>query len=257
MKKRFAVLGGAVALAAASAVQAAPGTPSIGINFASDEPAGAGSAVTGAAGVLNTVIWNNLTTANGTQNNLNADNLGVSTPTAASVTWSSPNTWSSRGRGEENNTAPAGNSNNLMTGYLDTGSQGGQGVSIALTGLPIVSPTYDVYVYIQGGVNGRGGNYAVAGQTKEHTVTGPFTGTFVEDTIDPGSTAGSNYLVFHGLTGTSFTLTSDATVAASGTDLTQRAGINAIEIVAVVPEPGALAFVGLGAGALLARRRRA
>jgi hypothetical protein len=256
MKNKLAVLVGVVALAVASAVQAAPGTASIGINFASDEPNGAGSAVTGAAGVLNTVVWNNLTTANGTQNNLNADNLGVSAPTAASVTWSSPNTWSSRGRGEENNTAPAGNSNNLMTGYLDTQGEGGQGVSIAVSGLPIVSPTYDVYVYIQGGVNGRGGNYTIGGTTKEHTVNVAFTGQFVEDTIDPGTTPGSNYLVFHGLTGTSFTLTSAATVAAS-TDPTQRAGVNAIEIVAVVPEPGTLAFVGLGAGALLARRRRA
>ena len=254
MKNKFAVLGGAVALAVASAVQAAPATPSVGIKFGADDN-GANYAVTGAAGVLNTVIWNNENGASGTANNLNADNLGVSTPTAASVTWSSPNTWSSLRTGEVNNTA-TGNNGNLMAGYLDTQGEGGQGVSIAVSGLPVVSPTYDVYVYIQGGVNGRGGNYTISGTTKEHTVLTSFDGTFVEDTIDPGTTPASNYIVFHGLTGTSFTLTSAATVAAS-TNPTPRAGVNAIEIVAVVPEPGALCFIGLGAGVLMARRRRA
>jgi hypothetical protein len=247
-----------------SVAYAAPGAPSIAINFAADEPVvtpvGPGSPVSGAAGVLNTVRWNNLTTADGTQANLTADVAGAATPTAAAVTWSSPNTWASTGRGEENNTAPAGNNRNLMTGYLDTQSIGGEGISIAVSNLPPVPgfPFFDVYVYTQGGANNRGGTYTIGGTTREHTVLGPFTGSFIEDTIDPGTTAGSNYLVFRGLSGTGFTLTSTPTIPATGT---QRAPINGIEIVASpIPEPGTIALLGIGAvivsaGVALSRRR--
>ena len=246
-----------------SVAYAAPGAPSIAINFGSDEPvltpAGPGSPVTGAAGVLNTVRWNNLTTADGTQANLTADVGGVVNATAASVTWSSPNTWASTGRGEENNTAPAGNNRNLMTGYLDTLGLGAEGITVTVANLPPVAgfPFFDVYVYTQGGANNRGGTYTIGGITKEHTVLGPFTGAFVEDTLDPGTTTGSNYLVFRGLSGTGFTLTATPTLGNPA-----RAPINGIEIVAsAIPEPGTIALLGIGtvivaAGVAVRRRRR-
>ena len=248
-----------------SLADAAPTAPSIAINFASDEPVltppGVGSPITasGAAGVLNTVTWNNLTGADSTAPvTLNADVAGTLTPTAATVTWSSPNTWASTGRGEENNTAPAGNNKSLMTGYIDTLGVGAEGTSITVANLPPVQgfPFFDVYVYMQGGANNRGGTYTIGGITKEHTGLGPFTGTFVEDTIDPGTTANSNYLVFRGLSGTGFTLTSTPTLGNPA-----RAPINAIEIVASpVPEPATVALLGTGAilvtaGVCLRRRR--
>jgi hypothetical protein len=244
-----------------SVIYAAPAAPSIAINFGADEPVvtppGPGSPVSGAAGVLNTVTWNNVTTADGTRNNLNADVAGASTPTAASVTWSSNNTWASTGRGEENNTAPAGNNRNLMTGYLDTLGVGQEGISIAVSNLPPVAgfPFFDVYVYTQGGANNRGGTYTIGSTTLEHTGLGPFTGAFIQDTIDPGTTPDSNYIVFRGLSGTGFTLTSTPTIGNPA-----RAPINAIEIVASpIPEPGTIALVGMGAvivSAGLALRRR-
>jgi hypothetical protein len=244
-----------------SVVYAAPAAPSIAINFGSDEPVltpvGPGSPVSGPAGVLNTVTWNNLTTADGTANNLTADVAGASTPTAASVTWSSPNTWASTGRGEENNTASAGSNRNLMTGYLDTLGVGAEGITISVSNLPAVPgfPFFDVYVYTQGGANNRGGTYTIGGTTHEHSVLGAFTGSFVEDTLDPGTTAGSNYLVFRGLSGTGFTLTSTPTLGTPA-----RAPINAIEIVASpIPEPGTVALLSIGtlivaAGVALRRR---
>jgi hypothetical protein len=144
-----------------------------------------------------------------------------------------------------------------MTGYIDTLGVGAEGASVTVANLPPVQgfPFFDVYVYIQGGANDRGGTYTIGGVTKEHTVLGPFTGTFVEDTIDPGTTANSNYIVFRGLSGTGFTLNATPTIGG-----TARAPINAIEIVASpVPEPGTIALLGTGAvlavGIYLRRRR--
>jgi hypothetical protein len=183
---------------------------------------------------------------------------GAANATAASVTWSSNNTWASTGRGEENNTAPAGANRNLMTGYLDTLGVGQEGISITVANLPPVAgfPFFDVYVYMQGGANNRGGTYTIGGTTLEHTGLGPFTGSFVQDTLDPGTTPNSNYIVFRGLSGTGFTLTSTPTLGNPA-----RAPINGIEIVATaIPEPGTVALVGMGAlvvsaGVALRRRR--
>jgi len=236
----------AVAALSSSPAYAAPGGPSIAIKFASDV---ASSNVAGPAGVLNTVIWNNTTGNNSAAPfSLNADVAGASTPSGASVTWTSPNTWSSTGLGEENNTA-TGENRDLMAGYLDTGGAGQQGVVINVTNLPPV-PAFDVYVYIQGGVNGRGGTYTIGGQTKEHVGDAAFTGTFIKDSVDPGTTVGSNYLVFSGLTGNSFTLSTTPTIGNPA-----RAHVNAIEIVQT-PEPAGLALFGIAGAGLLGRFRR-
>ena len=103
-------------------------------------------------------------------------------------------------------------------------------------------------------MNGRGGTYTIGGTTLEHTVTAAFSGSFLQDTLDPGTTANSNYLVFRGFSGPAFTLTAVPTIGAPA-----RAPINAIEIVAV-PEPVDVALLGLrtilvSAGVALRRRR--
>ncbi|GEM_PF-1305068 len=133
---------------------------SIGINFASDEPAGNGSAVDGEAGVVGTSVWNNLEGGSGASDFLIADVDGSAGLTGVKVSWSSPNTWSSQGRGEENNSAPEGNDRNLMTGYIDTNSNDPN--QVIVTGLPS-DIDYDVVVYMKGGVVGRGGDYTVKG----------------------------------------------------------------------------------------------
>jgi hypothetical protein len=245
-------------------VDAAPGGTSVAIKFGADQPDGPPadpgdmdtSAVNGPAGVFGTANWNNMTGPNQmTPQVLNADINGVSSPAPVTVTWSSNGLWSSTGRGEENNTAPAGDNRDLMAGYLDTAGLGGVPVVINVAGIPPLPglPAYDVYVYTQGGVNGRGGTYTIGGTTLEHTVTAAFNGAFLQDTLDPGTTADSNYLVFRGLTGPSFTLTAVPTIGG-----TARAPVNAIEIVAV-PEPATIALLGIGAvmvSAGIALRRR-
>jgi len=209
------------------------GAASIGINFGADEPDGARSDVSGPAGVLGTANWNNVDGASGFAGSL-VDGAGAAT--AAAVEWSSPNTWSSTGRGEENNTAPAGDDRNLMTGYLDTQGEGGQGANVVVSGLTGIFPgdTYNVYVYIKGGVNGRGGDYTIGAQTQSHVDVGPFTGTYVF-----GSEG--DVLVFPGVSGDSFTL--DTAAMGAGT---QRAGVDAVEISdTLVPEPSSLVLIGL------------
>jgi hypothetical protein len=233
---------------------------SLSIKFGADEVNGVGgqSFVDSAAGVLNTATWNNTQFLSGGPTPLNQDLAGVSTPTTATVTWSSPNTWTSTGRTEENNTA-TGENRDLMAGYIDTLAIGGQGAIVTVTGLNFpASPFtlgYDIYVYIQGGVNARGGTYSIGTGDFYHEVTTAFDGTFVEDTTPdtptgPEGSFGSNYLVFRNVSGDSFTLTSAATFGG-----TPRAPINAIEVVAV-PEPVNVAAIAGGVALLLGWRRR-
>ena len=150
---------------------------------------------------------------------------GTATPSGASVTWSSAGVWSSTGAGEENNTAPAGENRDLMAGYLDTGAIGGIGVNINVADLPasFTGSGYDVYVYIKGGINGRGGDYSLRPATFQNpdflsnvTVTANST----IDVIGPGARLGD-------LSIGSFTLTkTGATLAVDSTTLTGNATIN-------------------------------
>lgn len=214
-----------VAPAIALALLATPAfADSLAINFAADEPAGANTAVvSGTAGIFGTSVWNNTTLNNGTASNLVVDDGGVSVASTASVTWASPNTWAAAGRGEDNITAPAGNDYNLMQGYLDTGNTLETGITITVSGInsvPVIDDLYNVAVYIKGGVNGRGGDYSIGGQTLPHVDTAPFDGTYE---VGPEG----DVLLFRNITGDSFTLTSVATTGF-------RAPINGIEIVPAV-----------------------
>ncbi len=255
-----------VVAALAPSADASPTGRSIAIKFGTDQPGRATLPTTGsdlesvvnaAAGVLNTLNWNNF--AGGTQaapQTLSVDLNSGSIASTATVVWSSAGTWSSTGHaGEENNTAQntaTNESGDLMGGYLDTQGLGGTGISVNVTGLNAAGFTlgYDVFVYIQGGVNGRGGTYTLGAFTDTHTTLGAFNGTFVEDTDVAGTTANSNYLVFRNVVGNAFTLTSAGTI---GTP--ERAPINGIEIRSV-PEPATLSALAGGVAILLAWRRR-
>ena len=241
-----------VAMALTSASDASPTGRSIAIKFGTEQPV-AGTTVDSAAGVLNTIKWNNFSGPNqATPQLLTVDLNSGSLASAATIIWSSNNTWSSTGLGEENNTA-TGENRDLMAGYLDTGAAGGVGVSLSVAGLNSAgfSLGYNVYVYIQGGVNGRGGDYTLGSVTNSHTGDSAFSGTFLEDSDLAGTPAGSNYIVFRNVTGDGFTLTGTPLVGNPA-----RAPINGIEIVANVPEPTSIAALAGGIGVLLGLRRR-
>jgi len=221
----------------------------IGLNFGADEPNGANAAVlpsiatAGVPGVVQ-AHWNNLTGASGSASALVADAKGQAMPTSAAVEWSCPNTWSSTGRGEENNKFTE-NDFVLMTGYLDTGNA--TTTRVTITGLPteLTSKGYDVYVYALGGVPGRGGGYRIVDAADPTKVLKDYVDAqvpanptnYVEAVPTPGAWAVGTYIKFSGLAAPGITVeaTTEGGHAYSGTP---RAPINAIQlVVAGAPPP--------------------
>jgi hypothetical protein len=174
----------------------------------------------------------------------------------------------------------------MMKGYLDAAdfsstATPGNTTTVTVAGLPasIASLPYSVIVYYDGdnGTNDRTGRFTIGGATTGNaTLYGrdaagaTFGGVYIPGftPVDPLAGGGSadsnaaaaltvpagNFLLFTGLTGNTFTLSATSYVAS---DNTNRASVNGIQIVpGNVPEPGSLAFIGLAATGLLARRRR-
>ncbi len=198
----------AIGLFLATTVYGSPTGTSIAINFAADEPDGAGGGyVEGAAGTAGTVNWNNVLGFDDVSDDIVMDVMGVPGDSGVEVTWFAETTWSSDGRGEDHNDAPPGNDYNLMLGYLDTTDVSVTEVDVS--NLPAeVSGGFDVVVYVLGGVLGRGGTYTLtAGDTeivKDNVQTSIFDGSYIEG-------AEGNYLLFEGLTGDDFRLEAMAT----------------------------------------------
>jgi hypothetical protein len=210
----------------------------IGLNFGADEYPNSPNAGTLAAATLAGVVpqanWNNLRLNNGTNSALVIDSAGRAVATAASVTWSSPNTWSSTGRGEENNGFPIGGDRTLMTGYLDTDNAAGV-ARITVSGLdPALTAGYDVIVYALGGTSAnRYGAYSIGTVTNVINSAAMPTNFVLDAGVNTNDIG--NYAVFKGLTGSSFTLIANA-VTAFGNGF--RAPINAIQIIKSTPPSG-------------------
>ncbi|MHC1765301.1 MAG: LamG-like jellyroll fold domain-containing protein [Verrucomicrobiia bacterium] len=236
---------GAIILTAslAAAIPQAFGFPegySIGLNFGADEypnSVGAGTLapaeVAGVPGVAQ-AHWNNLELLNGSGSGLVADNKGAEASTSATVEWDSAGTWSSTGRGEENNAFPSDSPNyKLMVGYLDTGDP--TTTTVTISGLPAaLTSGYDVYVYMLGGVGGtRGGGYRItdaSGTVLRDYLVGDGAvnpSEFVRD-LGFSHTDQGTFLVFRGLTAANIKV--EATTEAPNGLV--RAPINAIQLVA-------------------------
>jgi hypothetical protein len=211
---------------------------SLGINFASDRQGPSTLAPTDVAGVpaVRQANWNNSTpAASGTLTDLVADNQGQAANTVVSLSWTCPNTWTSTGGGEENNAFPEGPDRVLMTGYLDTGAA--TTTQVTMSGLPSeLTGNYDVYIYLLGGVSGRGGGYRVT-DSSGNDLTGYKLGDIAPSPAsyspDPGAshTDTGTYVVFKGLTASDIIV--EATTAGGyGFGGAPRAPINAIQLVA-------------------------
>jgi hypothetical protein len=138
----------------------------IGLHFGADEPSNSNAstlAATNLAGATGYAQsnWNNLKLKAGTNSTLVADVEGTSTPVPTIVTWSANGTWSTTGRGEENNKF-TGADKTLMTGYLDM-TAANQTTTITISEIPeqLTTNGYDVLVYSYGSVGGRGGSYRI------------------------------------------------------------------------------------------------
>ncbi len=221
---RLFVRSALIGLAALHAALTGLAQTSIGLNFvggkANTSVSSMGSGET--AGVISQTDWNNLSGLSGSDSSL-VDNSG-NTVSGLSVSYTSLNTWADQAISNS-----AGN-DRLMRGYLDFNVNNGS-ASVTVSGL--TAPVYDVIVYTNGDENARVGRFQIGAQSFWVKDNATFSGTFIQgtDTADPGShaaTQAGNYMVFSGLTGSSFTL--DATGAYT-TDGTLRAPVNAIQIV--------------------------
>jgi hypothetical protein len=117
----------------------------------------------------------------------------------------------------------------MMNGYLDPLAPAAP-ATVIVGNLPpeIVTPGYDVYVYVSGdtpAAQTRTYRYAIGAVTQMVAQIGPAPTTFPGFTLAPAGGAG-NYIVFRNLTGPSFTLT-----ATPGTGTATRAPVNGIQIV--------------------------
>jgi len=229
-------------------------TYSIGVNFTDDNRDGAlGAADIAGADVSAQANWNNGYNKESldTPLVLKADEAGAVKTTTATVEWSGvPNTWASTGRGEENNKL-TGPNHLLMSGFLDTTSD--STTQVKFSGLPtkLTTGKYDVVVYTLGGVaSGRGGAFRVTDlngtELKPYVyVVGAENPTTLARVPAKASTPGDgatyavgSYVVFSGLNSPSIIIEGTTqTVSVNGADVdvgvggTQRAPINAIQLV--------------------------
>ncbi len=121
----------------------------------------------------------------------------------------------------------------LMQGGIDSPNAT---ATVSVSGLSFGS-MYDVYVYCAGANDGSGqtrvGHYTLNGGTARFALDPPaspdFDGNYLEATSTTGGAGASNgnYVVFYGVTGTSFSLTAQGDFSSSGE---LRAPINALQI---------------------------
>ena len=239
---RLGLLASVPALFLAATVAAHDQGLSLGVNFGADEinvNGGRPSALAPGdrAGAVAQANWNNLNGANGSAASLVEDFAGLGISGAVAVTWSCPNTWSTTGRGEENNGFPAGANRTLMTGYLDSTetSAGAATVTVSGLGADFTSGGYDVLVYCLGGVAGRGGAYTLGSTTKFGSAPANPTAHTEDAGVDLTDTG--TYVRFNDLHAASFTLTASADAAVYPGKVNFRAPINAIQIVSRVQSP--------------------
>ena len=192
--------------------------------------------------------------------------------TGATVAWTSNNTWNTpigQGTGDVK----------MMKGYLDSSDTSVTTVTVANLPASLTSQPYSLILYFDGdnGGNNRVGQYSISGATTGNATywardaaNTNFVGGYViaQSPVDPIAGGGAidsnptaaltvpagNIMVFHGLSGSGFTLNAQSSVAS---DATNRSAIQGFQIMptALVPEPGCLSVAGLSAIALLKRRR--
>lgn len=251
----------------------------ISLNFIGSAGASGTLGSTDQAGLVGTESGNSLgSTMAGNWNNLSGNTgsgVGSLTDSSGSVvggvtaSWSADNTYAlidtTSGANTSANTA-------MMKGYLDNASE--NTTSITLSGLEAIDGSYSVIVYFDGdneeywrrGIYSIGAG-SVTGEDSENVDFNSGSGNNADGLFQIPVSGGTgnldwpqspnngegNFIIFSGLTGSSFTLTADPTDTDS--PLGQRAPINGIQVVGVVPEP-ASALMLLAGGGLIALKRR-
>ncbi|NQT40267.1 MAG: PEP-CTERM sorting domain-containing protein [Planctomycetes bacterium] len=247
----FSTFTGAFAPGSDFQLDTAQGTAasSIGVNFSTST----GEDVTAAQepGVVAGANWNNVGVTTGVTTSDLQDNSGAAT--TADVTLNSALTWNF-GNGT---TGDAGFNTMVNRGVFGAGN-GGADDEVSITFDEIPYDLYDVYVFAQSRTTAGNDLSVTIGDT-----------TFYYDTDGSGAadeiaqivsttagspTAGGSFALFEGLSGDSFTLTTDGSV--TGAISNNVFGVHVVERVGAVPEPSTLVLLTLGSLGLLWIRRR-
>lgn len=213
--------------------------------------------------------WNNLNGNAGSNVGNLMDSSGVVVD-GVTASWSADNVWDLPNTTGGSNTSA---NRNMMQGYLDNAFE--NTTSITVSGLGALSGSYSVIVYIDGNnsTNWTRGIYTIGGitVTNEDSENVDFNsgsgnnanGIFqipvaggvgnLNWPFSPNNSEG-NMIIFSGISGSSFTLT--ATPGDSGDMDVQRAPINGIQIVGVIPEPASALLVSVVAVIAFFIRRR-
>lgn len=251
----LAALAATALLAFGSAASAQTG---ISVNFGTNE-AGSALAPTAAAGVVPLTNFNNETGGTGSGLSL-VDSTGTATATTLNFA-------ANNGTFHTGQNPADGPNQTLLAGYLDTASGNSSQPTTTVGFANIQYATYSVYVYTATNTSGYHDT-----RTNSYTISGATTGNATQTNVQPnggefanGFVAGQNYLLFSGLSGSSFLLSATALSSANapGDAGFIRAGIDGVQIVrampAAAPEPSQTAALGLGVlglGALALRARR-
>lgn len=150
--------------------------------------------------------------------------------------------------------------NSIFAGNSDLFARG-DNQTIAITGL-VGAGVYDIYIYALSHNNVSWGNTGDTERAAGAFTTGNFSGNGGSQPLDNGNagtnatlfTAGSNYVLFQSIVADGSGNISIIADALDGADPT-RLHINGLQIVSV-PETSSAALLGLGAFALILRRRK-
>jgi hypothetical protein len=200
-----------------------------------------GASSAGAAGVNGTTEWNDLIAIEGDGGSGGASFPVTGTEGAsATVEWLDTGTWSASASGSRT-VAAEDPSGDLKDGHIEGNNPAG--ITVSVSDLNFVGP-YDVYVYTGHDATAvRAGSYAINGGTPIAHSGAVFDGTFAE---------GDDYIVFSGVTGSSFE------IVGGGDDNANRSGIHGFEVIGRVPEPatGLLFVLAMVLGHVIRGRNR-
>lgn len=150
-------------------------------------------------------------------------------------------TWT--GTGSWGRTSIGGPDGDMMAGHIEATNDGS--TSVTVEGLADNYSQYDVYVYVGDDAGGRLGEIRLNGGAAQTFTSKLFDGTYTE---------GTDYFVFHNVTGDAFTVS----VEPVGDLAANRTGIRGVQVVGV-PEPSSIVLAGLaicGLAVITRRKRR-